>query len=1204
MIRTILISTIMLCFGLLARGQTETEPNNSTTQANPLNELTEVSGSIGNPCTVPDNSVDYFIISPAERGTMVLRTSIFNDGATDGTVSVQVLTNAGSLDATLNAQSGGNNIALDDSIRIPCQGVGTYYIRVNSPGSSICTQYTLSYEIEAPVFAADVESNSSTSTADTVLSGMDHEGRINFQYGDNSDIYRLILPDDGQLNLSVDAEQFENVNTDSLTITLLNNGGGIITSWRAGIGGNNSPLNSMFTVDCRGNENLYYLRFVSEACGTSYRFNYGVTSPVFDEDDESVSSGNDGTSTADTVAVDSVVQGRLNFFYDDNSDYYRLILDDDGVLNLNVNAEHTSSDVSDSLTITLLNNGGGLITTWRAGIGASSIPENSLHSVDCRGNENLYYLRFVSDACGTSYSFQYNVTPPVFAEDDETGNGNDGFSAADTVAVDSLVEGRLDFFYDENNDYYRLILDDDGILNVNTLAEHTSSSTTDSLTLRLLNNGGGLVTTWRVPIGASSVPAPGSVNTTCLGKENMYVLHFQSDACGTSYQFNYNTTSPLYADDDETGNGNDGFSAADTVAVDSLVEGRLNFNYDDNNDYYRLILDDDGVLNISVLAEHVSSSTADSLTFRLLNNGGGLVRSWRAAIGANSSPASSLLDQECLGNESMYVLHLQSDACGVSYRISYNVSSPFFADDPEDNDGFSTAILMDLDMASIEGRLNFNYDDNADYYRVELASDTTITINSQAENVGASGSYVIDVLNSGGSVLETHTLPVGANSTPAIGSFTTALLSAGTYYLRAEQAPCGTSYSFDCYDDDADGTCNFFDVCPGGPEPGTPCDDLDVCTIGDVIQADCSCAGVFQDSDGDGTCDANDVCPGGPEPGTPCDDLNANTGNDVILADCSCAGQLIDCLGVPGGTALPGTACDDGDPNTGGDVYQADCSCAGSAVDCNGVPGGPDVPGAPCDDGDPNTGNDVYQADCSCAGDLIDCLGVPGGSALPGTACDDGDPNTGGDIYQADCSCSGSAVDCNGVPGGPDVPGAPCDDGDPNTGNDVYQADCSCAGDLIDCLGVPGGSALPGTACDDGDPNTGGDIYQADCSCAGSAVDCNGIPGGPDVPGAPCDDGDPNTGNDVYQADCTCAGALIDCLGVPGAAQLFLAQHAMMVTPIPETMSTWPTARARVNLSTAWVFREEQRFPVQLAMMATPTPETMSISPIARVLVN
>ncbi|MFZ1686101.1 MAG: hypothetical protein WAU70_01690, partial [Flavobacteriales bacterium] len=49
------------------------------------------------------------------------------------------------------------------------------------------------------------------------------------------------------------------------------------------------------------------------------------------------------------------------------------------------------------------------------------------------------------------------------------------------------------------------------------------------------------------------------------------------------------------------------------------------------------------------------------------------------------------------------------------------------------------------------------------------------------------------------------------------------------------------------------------------------------------------------------------------------------------------SGQVVDCLGIPGGTALPGTSCDDGDTTTGDDVYGNNCVCAGLLIDCENV---------------------------------------------------------------------------------------------------------------------------------------------------------------------------------------------------------------------------------------------------------------------------
>ncbi|MCI4651300.1 M12 family metallo-peptidase [Phaeodactylibacter sp.] len=72
-------------------------------------------------------------------------------------------------------------------------------------------------------------------------------------------------------------------------------------------------------------------------------------------------------------------------------------------------------------------------------------------------------------------------------------------------------------------------------------------------------------------------------------------------------------------------------------------------------------------------------------------------------------------------------------------------------------------------------------------------------------------------------------------------------LGAGTYTVTAT---------------DANGCTATNTVTIAAPAPGDACDDGNACTVNDVLDANCNCAGTFQDSDGDGVCDADDACPG------------------------------------------------------------------------------------------------------------------------------------------------------------------------------------------------------------------------------------------------------------------------------------------------------------------------------------------------------
>ncbi|NRB50723.1 MAG: NPCBM/NEW2 domain-containing protein, partial [Saprospiraceae bacterium] len=97
-------------------------------------------------------------------------------------------------------------------------------------------------------------------------------------------------------------------------------------------------------------------------------------------------------------------------------------------------------------------------------------------------------------------------------------------------------------------------------------------------------------------------------------------------------------------------------------------------------------------------------------------------------------------------------------------------------------------------------------------------------------------------------------------------------------------------------------------------EPGSSCNDNDPCTINDVYDPDCNCAGTFQDSDQDGVCDQDDICPG--------HDDTVDSDSDGIPDGCdTCDNTLI------------GTSCDDGDACTINDVYDGDCNCVGTFQD-------------------------------------------------------------------------------------------------------------------------------------------------------------------------------------------------------------------------------------------------------------------------------
>ena len=77
---------------------------------------------------------------------------------------------------------------------------------------------------------------------------------------------------------------------------------------------------------------------------------------------------------------------------------------------------------------------------------------------------------------------------------------------------------------------------------------------------------------------------------------------------------------------------------------------------------------------------------------------------------------------------------------------------------------------------------------------------------------------------------------------------------------------------------------------------GTPCNDGNDCTVGEVIDNDCNCTGgtPIKDADDDGVCDLIDQCNNVDDAliGTPCNDGDPCTINDIYTTNCKCEGKL------------------------------------------------------------------------------------------------------------------------------------------------------------------------------------------------------------------------------------------------------------------------------------------------------------------------
>lgn len=232
----------------------------------------------------------------------------------------------------------------------------------------------------------------------------------------------------------------------------------------------------------------------------------------------------------------------------------------------------------------------------------------------------------------------------------------------------------------------------------------------------------------------------------------------------------------------------------------------------------------------------------------------------------------------------------------------------------------------------------------------------------------------------------------------------------------------------------------------------------------------------------------------------------------LVQLNLNCGGQPVDCLGIPGGSAVPGSSCTTalGQPGT----WSMNCACVADAAPCNacftvaqtganpnGTGGTPwSISMSNCSSG---TAPIAYQwalpdGSTSTQAAPTYLFNAPGVYGICLTIASDGCTSVRCDTVLIDSSgfISNTPVwyDCEGALWGPHTPGTPCDDGDSTTTGDTWTVGCYCEGQgggATDCLGVLNGNALPGTACTiAGTSNPG--IWSANCVCVPdtAAINC------------------------------------------------------------------------------------------------------------------
>ncbi|MSQ84261.1 MAG: hypothetical protein EXR77_15490 [Myxococcales bacterium] len=358
----------------------------------------------------------------------------------------------------------------------------------------------------------------------------------------------------------------------------------------------------------------------------------------------------------------------------------------------------------------------------------------------------------------------------------------------------------------------------------------------------------------------------------------------------------------------------------------------------------------------------------------------------------------------------------------------------------------------------------------------------------------------------------------------------------------------------------ADG-CDPKTGCVSTPDNGAPCDDENLCTLGDKCFAGKCQAGLAKD------CVSSDTCVvakcsltdgkckfTNKQEGLSCDDGTSCTKDDVCSTG-ACVGKVFSCAdgnpctddscdGVLGCVfKLNNSPCSDGDACTIGDACKASLCASGVAKPCDdGNPCTVDAcnkttgdcaatpQNSPCSDGNACTVGDACKLgacaaglvkDCSdnnlCTADLCNASNGDCANLANAATCTDNDPCSVGDSCQAGACKAIAAKNCSD--------GEPCtaDNCDANTG--------ACASKLIAGCG---GNCSSATGCEDSNPCTDNKCLGGKCAFVPNSLPCDdknlcsqgdlcadgGCAGGA---AKNCDDNNPCTADSCDKASGVCA---------------------------------------------------------------------------------
>ncbi len=387
------------------------------------------------------------------------------------------------------------------------------------------------------------------------------------------------------------------------------------------------------------------------------------------------------------------------------------------------------------------------------------------------------------------WALTIGTTAMMRAQISET-ESNDLLTTANDLPLNTTLEGQTCTY--DNPDWYRVILPEDGFLKISTLTAGEGVNPNAPYIFTLFSPTGNPWNSFSPTTGNNGVMIADTSGWCCL-KADTYYIKVQRDyafAYCYDYTFSLELIPPVFQNDVEPNS-----MITDelvTIGFNTQAEGHVSFINDPQNsgtdsyDYFKIVPPINGMLRMFIESEAQSTGSND-LKIKLHNEDGSVWYQQSTPIGDFQSPNSDTLYWDCTPNDTLIVLFFTDNFYdrGYSYRMRYDMVSPFFENDIEPNNSSATAQIIDI-ATPVMGNQYYYGDGSEDifkfakpdtgFFKVRVTSST----NSSDGNLGTK----VQLLDNNYSYIAQLNAPLGIIGELAIDSLTIAYLAADTFYIK------------------------------------------------------------------------------------------------------------------------------------------------------------------------------------------------------------------------------------------------------------------------------------------------------------------------------------------------------------------------------------------------------------------------------------